>query len=138
MVCKLFLIYTHMIFFLYCLTWKHKKYCCGKQTLPNETLLMDHFSEKMCCPRYESKEYWEEKGMSYKYLCIEGVCYDEYNDCCVPSHKKGREEKNVVHRCSWLYTFLNNTPPLKRKLILDWLRNNERNNKVVRRVVHHF
>ena len=130
-----------MFFFsiLFFLTLKPhtQKYCCGKQTLPNETLLMDHFGEKMC-PRYESKEFWEEKGMSCNYLCIEGVCYDEFNDCCVPSHKKGREEKNVVHRCTWLYTFLKNTSSLKRKWILDWLKNNKRNNKVVRRVVHHF
>ena len=94
-------------------------YCCGKQTLPNETLFMDHFGHQ--CPRFESCHFWREQG-AHGYRCIESICYDEVHDCCRAEHKRGRENKNIIHRCMWLTTFLTNTPPMLRIWLIGWLR----------------
>ena len=107
-------------------------YCCGKQTLPNETLLMDHFGHQ--CPRFESCHFWRDQG-AHGYRCIESICYDEVHDCCRPEHKRGRENKNIIHRCMWLTTFLTNTPPMLRIWLIGWLRAHKPNNLVVKRVL---
>ena len=107
-------------------------YCCGRQTLPNETLLFDHFGK--CCPRYESRKYWQDRGAT-QYRCIEHLCYDETRECSCERHKPGIEEKNIVHRACWLAQFLESTPPKLAEWLVRWLLENKKYNIVVRKVL---
>lgn len=107
-------------------------FCCGYQSLQNETLLMDHFGKK--CPRYESRHYWREQGAS-NFQCIEQLCYDEYSECTCEIHRKGREEKNIVHRSQWLIQFLQSTPPKLQRWLIVWLQTHAADNLVIRRVL---
>ena len=97
-------------------------YLCGEMTLPCETFLCDHFSDRMC-PRYESTIFWNEAGAA-GYRCQENVCYCDGRECTEDTHAEGRKEKNVVHRLMWLRNYMRNTPMRLRGEILKMLLDN--------------
>lgn len=95
-------------------------YCCGVMTLPNETFLCDHFGEGRICPRYESREFWQELGAT-QYKCREGLCYNECHECNHPLHQAGLLQKHVIHRMMWLRSYIRYTPRSLRQEILQSL-----------------
>ena len=82
-------------------------YCCGRMTLPNETVLIDHFGH--ICPRYESQLFWHKLGAT-NYRCTEGQCYDEGTECTVRAHSKGLREKHLWHKFRWLCCLIHSLP----------------------------
>ena len=82
-------------------------YCCGRQTLANETVLLDHFA--FICPRYESRRYWHNLGAS-SYCCVENVCYTDQKECTIQAHSIGRCEKNLHLKLRWLCCLVNSLP----------------------------
>lgn len=87
-----------------------KCFMCGRNSVAGAHLEAHHWdpSGRAGCPRFDTNPYWQ--SINPPFVCVEGHCYSDTNECAVAGHRRGLDAMHHERRVWHVWAMLNSLP----------------------------